>query len=237
VAVAWALVAGFVLAPTAALADRFRARPVDGGRLGDPVVARPSVSQGIGRPPFSRRPFFHRPVIPFVAAPIVLYAFPPPLFYSAPAPSDPPVIYNSTVVYSSPAAYSSPAVYSSPPAVYDLPAVYRAPVTGAMSPPPAPPETPSVIEYSTGRYELRGDGVTVLYTWVWIPNPPPPPPDSAGRAPAPLAPPGADDPVPGRQSQLFRWTDAQGAMHWTNRADAVPEEHRSQAKSPATGGR
>jgi len=222
VAVAGALVAGVLLAPIAALADRSHGR-----RAGDAVVPRPFVSQGIGRPPVSRRPFFHRRVVPFAAAPVVVYALPPPVVYSVPAPSDPPVVYNSTVVYSAPAVYNSPAVYG-PPAVYDPPPVARAPVTGAVSLPPA---TPSVIEYPTGRYELRGDGVTVLYTWVWIPNPPPAPPESAPPAPAPAA----DDPVAGPQSQLYRWTDAHGVTHWTNRADAVPDEHRGQAKRPATG--
>ncbi len=232
-AVAWPLVAGVLLAPTAALADRSHGRPVGDGHAGDAVVPRPLVSQGIGRPPVSRRPFFHRRDVPFAAAPVVVYALPPPVVYSVPAPSDPPVVYNSTVVYSAPAVYNSPAVYA-PPAVDDSPPVARAPVTGAVSA-PSPPATPSVIEYPTGRYELRGDGVTVLYTWVWIPNPPPAPPESAPPAPAPAPAPAADDPGPGRQSQLYRWTDAQGVTHWTNRADAVPDEHRGQAKRSATG--
>ena len=44
---------------------------------------------------------------------------------------------------------------------------------------------PTVINYSHGRYELRGDGIQTPYQWVWIPNPPPPPPPPA----APPAPP------------------------------------------------
>jgi len=41
------------------------------------------------------------------------------------------------------------------------------------------PVYPTVVEYSYGRYELRGDGVYTPYQWVWIPHtrplPPPPP--------------------------------------------------------------
>lgn len=45
------------------------------------------------------------------------------------------------------------------------------------------PAYPTVVQYSTGRYELRGDGIYTPYQWVWIPNahplPPPPPPPPA----------------------------------------------------------
>src|SRR5207249_4668539 len=29
--------------------------------------------------------------------------------------------------------------------------------------------TVTVVNYSTGRYELRGDGVNVPYYWAWVP--------------------------------------------------------------------
>jgi hypothetical protein len=29
---------------------------------------------------------------------------------------------------------------------------------------------PRVVQYATGRYELRGDGVSVPWVWVWIPT-------------------------------------------------------------------
>lgn len=64
-------------------------------------------------------------------------------------------------------------VYAPYPTVYTLPA----PVV-VTAPPPAPMAT--VVQYPHGRYELRGDGLTVPYQWVWIPNPPPPPPLPAG---------------------------------------------------------
>jgi hypothetical protein len=83
---------------------------------------------------------------------------------------------------------------------------------------------PNVIEYPHGRYELRGDGITIPYRWVWIPNPPAGPPADAPPAPGPPAPPG-----PASKLELYRWTDAQGAVHWTDRYDAVPEQYRSQA--------
>ena len=56
--------------------------------------------------------------------------------------------------------------------------------------------TVTVVQYPQGRYELRGDGVSVPYYWVWIPiqyyayapappapgypEPPPPPPPPRG---------------------------------------------------------
>jgi hypothetical protein len=59
----------------------------------------------------------------------------------------------------------------------------------------APPAT--VVSYPSGRYELRGDGVTVPYQWVWVPTqttlappPPPIPPPPPGEMPAPPPPPG-----------------------------------------------
>ena len=91
-----------------------------------------------------------------------------------------------------------------------------APPGGAVSVAPAPPD---VIEYPNGRYELRGDGGATPYRWVWIPNPP------SGPPPAAPPPPGAAS-----EATLYRWTDEQGAVHWTDRWDAVPEAYRSQAK-------
>jgi hypothetical protein len=31
--------------------------------------------------------------------------------------------------------------------------------------------TATVVQYPTGRYELRGDGITAPYYWLWIPAP------------------------------------------------------------------
>ena len=36
--------------------------------------------------------------------------------------------------------------------------------------------------------------------------------------------------TPVRAGQLYRWTDAQGVVYWTDRLDAVPEQYRSRAK-------
>jgi hypothetical protein len=136
----------------------------------------------IARSAFPR--FFNRPFFPFGVP--VLYAPPPfyePWGYGAPQ-----------------AAYSSPAGYY-PPA--------SSPVAAAPPPPPAPER--DLIQYSDGRYELRGDGLATPYRWVWIPNPPPPP-NSA------------------REARLYSWIDAQGVMHVTDRWDTVPEQYRAQAK-------
>jgi len=100
---------------------------------------------------------------------------------------------------------------------------------------PAPPE--NVIQYSHGRYELRGDGVSTPYRWVWIPNPPPPPPAAppppTGEPPSFVPSPGDSSPggpAAPRQSQLYRWTDTVGVVHWTDRIDSVPEKYRAGAR-------
>jgi hypothetical protein len=217
------LVAGLTFAPTAAHANRFHGGPVGGrafvggravvgGRaiVRGPVVVRPFATRPfVPRPfvrPFVHRPFF-RPFVPFgvVAAPVVLYGG-LPSYYSTP-----------------PAYYDSPAYY--PPDVYTPPAS----ATVAAPPAPASPATPNVVEYPHGRYELRGDGITTPYTWVWIPNPPPPPPSAPPEGSQP-APPTSSGRSPARQGQLYRWTDEQGVVHWTDSRDAVPQQYRERAK-------
>ena len=120
----------------------------------------------------------------------------------APPPAYAPPLYATPSPYDDPWAYAPPSMY--------------APPGGAVSVAPAPPD---VIEYPNGRYELRGDGGATPYRWVWIPNPP------SGPPPAAPPPPGAAS-----EATLYRWTDEQGAVHWTDRWDAVPEAYRSQAK-------
>ena len=118
-----------------------------------------------------------------------------------------------SVVYYAPAP-----VYYVPPVVYQPPPVYY----------PAP-AMPRVFEYPTGRYELRGDGVTTPYEWAWIPNPPsaPPPPVE----PPSVAPPSAPvPPAPSGSRDAFRWTDDNGVTTWTDRLDSIPERYRAQVQ-------
>jgi hypothetical protein len=138
----------------------------------------------------------------------------------------------SDIPYSLPVSYSPPPEVSAPVVVYSSPTVY-APVISY--PPPAPvataapaaPPMPTVVEYSTGRYELRGDGVTASYVWVWIPNPPDaPPPQASSESPARSASPRIAGPV-------YHWTEEDGTVVWTNRADKVPDRLRSGAVTPA----
>ena len=72
-----------------------------------------------------------------------------------------------------PAVAYAPPAYAAPPTYYTQPRVTYAP--------PAPPVQNQVV-YPTGKYILKGDGVTTAYQWVWVPNPPPPP-----SGPPPLA--------------------------------------------------
>ena len=97
---------------------------------------------------------------------------------------EPVVIYRAVPVYAYP-GYAYPS-YAYPS--YAYPSAYPVyPSQYAVVQPPAPMAT--VVQYPHGRYELRGDGVTVAYRWVWIPNPPPPPPPPASSLPpSPSAP-------------------------------------------------
>jgi Domain of unknown function (DUF4124) len=143
-----------------------------------------------------------------------------------------PVFVSPSVVVVPPvyaAPYVAPApVYAAPPPVYAPAPAYAA---------PAPPPVPRVVEFPTGRYELRGDGVYSPYSWVWIPNPPvaPPPPPAPTAPPAPLAPPtSVPDPGPRRvpaQTALYRWTDERGVTTWTDSLEKVPVRYRENARA------
>ncbi len=140
-----------------------------------------------------------------------------------------------------------PSVVSALPAIVSSPRIVYAPPPPVVSAAPSPLPTPTVIEYPTGWYELRGDGVTTPYVWVWIPKPPPPP--RSEEPPAPSEAPPAVIPAPSPQApadpyteppalpqslgaggELYRWTDEQGGAHWTDRLDNIPERYRSRAQ-------
>jgi hypothetical protein len=226
-----ALVAWLVLAPAAALADRPQGRPAPGGRgggghhVGTPFAPHGGGPHRSGPHRFTPHRFQHRPFSPFAygyaASPFVAYA-PPPSYYAPSVLSDPPVVYD-------PPVYGPSPVYSAPPAY--VPSMSGVVSVAPVAPPPPP--TATVIEYPTGRYELRGDGTTTAYTWVWIPNPPPAPP--AGPPAQPVTPSGysTGEPPP-RRSQLYRWTDDEGVTHFTDRAEIVPEKYRVQTKRAPT---
>ena len=136
----------------------------------------------------------------------------PIVVYSPPGFSDPPVYFSAPVPYSPPAPYVPPV---SPPVLYG-------PTGGQIS---VGSPMPRVVEFATGRYELRGDGINVPHTWVWVPNPPTAPP-----AAAPMS---GDTPQPARRAQVFRWVDDQGVIHWTDRAENVPAQKASATEKPS----
>jgi hypothetical protein len=93
----------------------------------------------------------------------------PPVVYAAPAYYAPPAYYGSGYYGwgypATPAGYY-PAPYYPARAYAAYPATYA-----AAAPATSPGWTgPRVVQYAHGRYELRGDGVTVPWAWVWIPS-------------------------------------------------------------------
>ncbi len=221
VALTLALVGGLAFSPIAAAAGGFHGRVgghhvVSGGHgfTSRPFVAHPGSRFSAG-PFVHHHPFFHhhrffRGFVPFgvVASPIV---------YVVPS-------WNCSDLYgyAGPCNSYGPSTYYQPPVAYGSMASPGPGAIGAISlapvPPPAPtqPPPPNVVEFPGGRYELRGDGMTVPYTWVWIPNPPSAPPSAAT--------PGAS------RHELYRWTDEEGVLHATDRLEVVPPKYRSQAK-------
>src|SRR5262245_42285227 len=108
------------------------------------------------------------------------------------------------------------------------------PGPSAATPAPAPFPTASLIDYSTGWYQLRGDGITSAYQWVWIPKPPiapvaAPEPPAPPRAPESAQAPAAEPPARGDRGPAYHWTDDRGVETWTNRLDRVPKRFRDQA--------
>ena len=155
--------------------------------------------------------------------------------------SGPIVLYSPGYAYGYPSyGYGGP-VYPDASASYGYdpaPAYSYAPsYSYTPSPSVSVAPMPTVIEHPTGRYELRGDGITSSYRWVWIPNPPSTPP--AATPPAPPAPPAAAEratPAPAeppRRSTLYRWTDREGVVHLTDNISSVPPEHRAKAQLPS----
>ncbi len=209
VTVSVALVVSLVGASGPALAEGSRDRQRDGQRDGRRDGQRNGQAYGHGGVrPVVPRPFVHRPFVrrPFVST------------------------FGGTAIVPPSVSYGSPYLYN-PPVSYDPADVYG-PSVGMFSTVPAQPapSLPPVIEYPNGRYELRGDGVTTPYLWVWVPNPPPPPPVApAPEPPAPPGPPAPPDQAPASHD-LYRFTDEQGVMNWTDRWDSIPEQYRSQAK-------
>jgi hypothetical protein len=112
---------------------------------------------------------------------IVAAATAPRVVYTAPSYYA-PAYYGAG--YYAPYPWGYPGVYAPayyPPAYYPT---YSRTAYAYAAPAPAVWTGPRVVQYAHGRYELRGDGVSVPYAWVWVPaapSPPaiPPPPSSA----------------------------------------------------------
>lgn len=108
-----------------------------------------------------------------VAGTVIAHAVPP--VYAPPPAYAPPPGYAPPPAYAPPPGYAPAPAYAPPSATYAPPPAYAARVS-ARTTYRAASAAENVVQYATGRYVLRGDGVTTAYRWVWIPNPPPPPP-------------------------------------------------------------
>ena len=164
----------------------------------------------------SEPPLFARPVDPWRFWPpgaIVSRHGGVPFGSSLVLPSYPAIIGSGPVL-----AANAPYVYDPAPAV---------PGGGAT--------VPTVIEYPTGWYQLRGDGMTTPYVWVWIPKAPPAPmPAMIPPVPPPpvasLLPDSTTDSTP-RRKGLFRWIDDEGVAHWTDQRESIPQRYRAKAEN------
>jgi hypothetical protein len=136
------------------------------------------------------------------------------------------------VVFAPPLWYGSDFPYGSNPSYGPAP-VYVPAAGGTVALGPQAPPMPGVVQYPTGRWELRGDGLTAPYRWVWIPNPPSAPPASMPPAGEPMSPtpPASSRPEPPGNTRVYRWTDGQGVLHLTDRLETIPERYRSGARA------
>jgi hypothetical protein len=109
-------------------------------------------------------------LVSFAAFTLLAAALAPPVVYATPAYYAP----GYYPWYGYPGAYGSVASYTvaSYPVGY-YPA-YRATYSYVPAPTPVAWTGARVVQYPHGRYELRGDGLTVPYAWVWIPKATPP---------------------------------------------------------------
>ncbi len=139
-----------------------------------------------------------------------------PFGTAAIGPSYPAIIGSGPVF-----AVNPPSVYGQPPVMTD----------GALP-------IPTVIEYPTGWYQLRGDGVNTPFVWVWIPKPPPAPVQPPAMVP-PVPPPPVGSLIPdnsqsadapARRKGLYRWVDEDGVAHWTDQRESIPQRYRAQAE-------
>ena len=210
VGMALALVAAALVLPTTVSADGRRGGGgkalvgASGGRSGG-FVGRPGFNNGFNHHGFNHHRFNSNSVI---------FVGPSPFWYSSTLYSSPPVVY-------------------APPPVYIAPQfVYQAPPPAAYYPSaPSAPPGPRVVEFPTGHYELRGDGVATPYSWVWVPNPPSAPP---GAPPVPAAPdappvgPSSRPAAPAPSKTIYRFTDDNGVTVLTDDINKVPDRYRIQ---------
>jgi hypothetical protein len=199
-----------------------------GGRAGRSIGTRAAPGHrfaGVQRIPHARPSVF-----PTVVDPWRFWGVPPRFAHHGFRAGGPFVGFG----YGSSIPYAIPAVYGGYDSTgYGVSDIYSPGPPLAASVPP----TPTVVEYPGGRYELRGDGITAPYVWVWIPSPPlgppaTPPPPPAPPTPDPSGPaPRAERPSRAQRTRVYRWTDDQGVLNFTDDLENVPARYRTQASA------
>ncbi len=79
--------------------------------------------------------------------------------------------------------------FAGEPEMYAAPPPPPPPAATTVIVPPGAPAAARVVTYAEGRWELRGDGTTVPYSWVWVPagvtvSAPPAPPTAIVVSPS-----------------------------------------------------
>src|SRR5580765_4760793 len=110
--------------------------------------------------PFAPRPFRRSPFVSSYFYGTGYYS--PPAFYGSLGYDDGPSAgYDPPVAYAPPPVYARPPAYPPPPAYSAAPSVPFSTTTVAVA-----PTRSGTIDFPTGRYELRGDGMSTPYAWV-----------------------------------------------------------------------
>jgi hypothetical protein len=129
---------------------------------------------------------------------------------AVPSPAHPlrPNFHGRGFRHFAPFALGYPVALYPPLDYYNTPAFYPPSAAGIPVPNDVGSPAPDVIQYPSGRYELRGDGITSPYVWVWVPDPPSGPPASGSNPGAVTSRPSSKATLPEPKIITIQPTDA-----------------------------